>query len=129
MTGDQIPSHLKTGKAGEEIAVKYLENKGYKVLDRNYNRKCGEIDIICSTNSNRKIVFVEVKTMANKNIRPEENITAQKQKKLIRTCQLYLLEKRIDPNLDWQIDTVGIVIDKNNHTASVDHMENAIFYA
>ena len=120
------PKHLKIGKIGEDIACNFLKKKGYKIIDRNFKRKWGEIDIICykkemifnaiSSMWNKnlsgvphgtKIVFVEVKTLnSNYSLNPEDNLTQQKQKKLIRTCQLYISEKKLDPNMDWQIDAI-----------------------
>ena len=41
------PQHLKVGKIGEDIACRYLKDKGYKIIERNFRRKWGEIDIIC----------------------------------------------------------------------------------
>ena len=51
------------GKLGEEIATQYLRNKGYKILDRNFMCRQGEIDIVAHTK--KELVFVEVKTRTN----------------------------------------------------------------
>ena len=52
----------KTGQMGEDLACQYLEKSGYKVIDRNYLKKWGEIDIV--TKKDKKIHFVEVKTVS-----------------------------------------------------------------
>ncbi|MDP3800469.1 MAG: YraN family protein [bacterium] len=54
------PQHLKVGKAGEDIACKYLENKGYKIMERNFIRKWGEIDIICLKGNNKSSIWNKV---------------------------------------------------------------------
>lgn len=143
----QQPRHLKTGKIGEDLACNFLKQKGYLILERNFRRKWGEIDIICyKTNAISKIfcsmwnknltnvlhgtdlVFVEVKTL-NKNsfIDPEDNLTQNKQKKLIRTCELYISEKNLDPDMSWRIDAILVSIDTLLKKANVKHIKSAIY--
>ncbi len=139
--------HLKIGKIGEDIACDFLKKKGYKIIDRNFKRKWGEIDIIChkkETISDRissiwnknsdnilhgtRIVFVEVKTLnSNYSLNPEDNLTQQKQKKLMRTCQLYISEKKLDPDMDWRIDAILITLDVLSKKAKIKHMEGVIY--
>ncbi|MBI2454444.1 MAG: YraN family protein [Parcubacteria group bacterium] len=141
------PKHLQTGKIGEDIACDFLKKKGYKIIDRNFKRKWGEIDIVChkkrtlsdkissiwnknpdSVLHGTKIVFVEVKTLnSNYSLDPEDNLTQQKQKKLIRTCQLYISEKKLDPDMDWQIDAILIILDTQSKKAKIKHMEGVIY--
>ncbi len=94
------------GQLGEEIAEKYLKKKGYKILERNYKRPWGEIDII--TEKEEDIIFVEVKTLAGPDFLPEESISPKKKKKLIRASKMYLWQKKCPENQSWQIDVVGI---------------------
>jgi Holliday junction resolvase-like predicted endonuclease len=56
----------QTGDIGEEVACKYLENKGFSVMERNYLRKWGEIDIIAQKDINgaKRLYFIEVKTVS-----------------------------------------------------------------
>src|SRR3990167_380457 len=82
------------GKLGEDIACEYLINKGFKIIERNFRKPWGELDII-ATDPGKFLVFIEVKTMrqsgnsAIAELRPEENLTAAKLKKLKRTASLY----------------------------------------
>ena len=70
----------ETGKLGEDIAVHYLKQNGYVILDRNFECRQGEIDII--TLDEKEIVFVEVKTRtSNKYGAPSEAVNKIKQKK------------------------------------------------
>lgn len=161
------PQHLKVGKIGENIACEYLKNKGYKIIERNFRRKWGEIDIVCfkkcnngsiwnkiSTNvlsvlqrtnnnkenlradlnnvpqgtSNNKLVFIEVKTLKEgSGLNPEDNLTYSKQKKLIRTCELYVSNNHKYSDMDWQIDAVLINLYSDLKKAKIRHIESAIY--
>jgi len=77
-----ITQKRKTGDIGEQIAVDYLENKGYKVIERNYQKSWGEIDIIAQDKTG--LVFLEVKTRTNtRTSYPEQNVNYSKQQKII----------------------------------------------
>lgn len=119
--------HTQFGQYGEDLGIKYLQNKGYLVIDRNFNRKCGELDIIAKKDN--KIIFIEVKTRdANKNFEQgagEESINYYKQRRLLKTAELYLLEKKLPDNLFWQFDVLSIVIDKQAKIAKIKHIEDA----
>ena len=106
----------QTGAEGERIAAIYLEGKGYRVLEMNYRKPWGEIDIIAE--KDRVVHFVEVKAISgdieslsreNNNYRPEEQIHPAKLKKVIRTAQLYMAYKEDDR--EYQIDAVGVIMD------------------
>lgn len=95
------------GKLGEEIAQKYLKKQGYKILDRNYKKPWGEIDIVAK--EDQEIVFFEVKTLnLNPDLLPEESIREKKKKSLIKTARTYLLEKRLPPDQSWRIDAISL---------------------
>lgn len=109
----------EVGKLGEDIACEYLINKGFEIIERNFRKPWGEIDII-TKDQNGILVFVEVKAMKKYNnsaiaeLLPEENLTAAKLKKLQRTASLYVNRNSdlIDDKKGWQIDLVAIVIPK-----------------
>ena len=115
------------GKLGEDIAAKYLKNKGYEILARNYRKPWGEIDIIAKKNG--ELIFVEVKTQkAGFEWRPEENVNFHKKKQLSRIINTYLKDSQvrgvISQELDWQIDVIAIELDFNSKNARVEHTEN-----
>ena len=73
------------GKIGEELAAKYLTQNKYKIIQRNFRCKFGEIDIIAYDLKNKELVFFEVKTRSNfKYGRPSEAVTKIKKKHILR---------------------------------------------
>lgn len=122
------------GAYGEDIAAKYLERKGFRIVGRNYLKKWGEIDVIVQKDS--KIHFVEVKTVSYGTKeelkravsygtwRPEENVHQYKVKKLSRAIESWLAEKNWQG--DWQIDVVGVRIVPRETYATVKYIDNVI---
>ena len=92
----------RIGEMGENLACQYLEEKGYKVIGRNYLKKWGEIDIICQ--KGKILHFIEVKSVTRSlsnvthvtdTYSPEDNMHPWKLKRLSRVIQSYLLDKDI----------------------------------
>lgn len=95
------------GNFGEEIAVKYLQDNGYKILARNvhYSRFC-ELDIVAQYK--KTTVFVEVKTRKNNDFgTPMEAITKTKYDNIKKGALNYLAEH---PSKDYRIDVIGITL-------------------
>lgn len=100
------------GANGEEIAVRFLKNRGYRILERNYRTRLGEIDIIAE--QGRDLVFIEVKTRsATRYGSPLESVTVPKQRKLSRVAQEYV-SKRDCRNRSARFDVVGIQAKKSD---------------
>ena len=121
----------KTGDLGEGIAAEYLENNGYKIVERNYRKNWGEIDLIAQKDD--CLIFVEVKTrkkaaggLASSHF-PEENVNWRKQEKLIRTAETYLLEKNYPDKTAWQIDVIAVELDNSKRRADLKHIKNAVW--
>lgn len=122
----------RVGVFGEKIAEDYLKNKGYQILDKNYsfripgNPQKGEIDIVAKKAD--IISFVEVKTLLSKGtfspISPEEKVGFWKQKKLVRTAENWLMEKKIPLDSKWQIDIISIKIEKGK--TNIAYFPNAV---
>ncbi len=111
-----------TAKLGEEIATNYLKKKGYKIVERNFRKGYGEIDIIATFQN--ALVFVEVKTRATSLYGGAlEAIAYHKIKSLIRTAQFY---KMLHPTLPeaLRIDAILIDLDSNNKMINLEHVEN-----
>jgi putative endonuclease len=109
------------GKAGEELAVRYLKKKGYKVLERNYTCSVGEIDIIAK--DKKTIVFVEVKTRRSMSYGSARlAITPRKQRKISMTALCYLKSNRqMDQNARFDVVTVQ----STGGTQEIDLIQNA----
>lgn len=117
-----ITLNNSSGKAGEEYAARLLEQKGYRILERNYHSRFGEIDIIAA--AGQYLVFVEVKTRAeNALISPLEAVTAAKRRKLIKTAQYYLYRNRTE--LQPRFDVIALITDRSGQVLTEDHLENA----
>lgn len=118
-------NNIRVGKYGEDLAEKFLKDRGYGILERNYKKPWGEIDVVCCVGE--KIVFVEVKTQNKNNkffIRPEENITPFKRRQIIRAATAYLSHKRW-LNRHWQIDVIAVELNGDG-SHEIRHIENAI---
>ena len=104
-----IAKHYDLGVRGELIAVDFLKNIGYTILDTNWRYLKAEIDII-AIHAN-KLIVVEVKTRSYDHIiPPQKSVNDKKQKLLVCATNQYILEKNIDMNV--QFDIVCVV--KNN---------------
>ena len=124
----------KIGDIGEGVACKYLENKGFTVIERNYLKPWGEIDIVAR--KAKKLYFVEVKSkscdleldfaLSRETYRPEENMHPQKIQRLRRAIQTYLLDRKIAQTQTWQVDLACVYLDFDIKRARVELMEDII---
>jgi putative endonuclease len=113
------------GKLGEEIALSYLKKLNYKIIDKNFRKKFGEIDIIAKSPKGI-LIFFEVKTLQQKNngLLPEDEMTQAKIKKLKKICEYFALKNQNLINQPgWRIDLLAITI-KNNNEYLINHYEN-----
>jgi putative endonuclease len=119
------------GGRGENAAAVYLQRKGYKIIERNYRTKYGEIDIVAK-DPEGILVFVEVKTLSDnsagnldsaRDLLPEDNLSGWKLYKLQRICQFFAnaYPALVDKN-GWQIDLVAIII--KSETYKIKHYRN-----
>ena len=103
------PKHVR-GRSGEEAACRFLRKRGYKVLYRNFkHRSGGEIDIVCR--DGETLVFIEVKTRANEDLRrPVETITGFQKRQIARGARVWL-RMLDDPEIVYRMDVVEVIID------------------
>ncbi|MBP9771545.1 MAG: YraN family protein [Candidatus Pacebacteria bacterium] len=126
------------GNLGEDLASLFLMKQGFEILERNYLKPWGEIDIVAK--KNKTLHFVEIKsvsceieqnnvsreTVTHETIRPEENMHENKLECLKRVIQTYLTDKRISRETPFQLDLITVRIDRNSKTALVESFDNVV---
>lgn len=122
------------GAFGEQIAVNYLKKQGFTILDTNYLKQWGEIDVVARKTN--RIHFIEVKTVSYETRtlleravshgtwRPEENVHTQKIRKLHRAIESWLLEHTCE--LEWQIDVAAVRVVPREKYATIKYLPNII---
>jgi len=109
------------GTAGEDLAARYLEQHGFKIIERNYRFERGEIDLIAEEGD--ELVFVEVKARRSTLFgTPEDAVTEEKQEQVRSVADGYLFEHDID-NRPCRFDVIAIEFKNNN--ADIRHIKNA----
>jgi putative endonuclease len=117
----------KLGAQGEQIAINYLHNRGYRILEHNYRNRIGEIDIIAKHGDD--LVFIEVKTRSDSTFgSPLDAVTTAKQRQLIKVAQEYL--SRLNClNQPARFDVVGIrlkaIPDGQSKGVEIELVQNA----
>lgn len=135
---DKSDSHYRKyiGAIGENTASRFLMKHGFSILDRNYLRKWGEIDLVAKKGG--EYYFIEVKTVSCENVRnlnlsvsgslgqyrPEDNVHPWKLQRLSRAIESYLSENEVSRETSWQLDLVTVYLDIKNKEAKVERIEN-----
>lgn len=116
-------SHI-IGNIGEEIATKYLQKNGYKIIDRNYTCSFGELDIVAK--DKKEICIIEVKTRTNEEygIRPCLAVNDIKKNHLVKTAEVYLAKKQLQ-NEYTRFDVIEIILNENK-TYKLNHIKQII---
>ncbi len=128
-----IPDHQYIGKLGEEIACNFLKKQGFSIIERNYWKPWGEIDVV--TKKKGKWHFVEVKSVScenpnnvscekNQNFNPFEKIGIFKIKRLERTIFSYLKNNNVSSETDFFLDGVAVYVSRENKKAKICFIEN-----
>lgn len=100
------------GSQKEQMAAEYLSEKGWKILERNFYCRQGEIDLI-AVSPDQVLVFLEVKYRKDeKNGLPEEAVNKKKQRKIQKTAQVYLYQKGISMDRKCRFDVIAIMGNK-----------------
>jgi len=113
------------GRIGEDLAADYLEEKGYKILERNFQNRWGEIDLICQKDNTA--VFTEVKTRVGERFGlPENAINRNKIQRLTKNAAAYMSFKIKKKYNNYRIDAICIVLDEQYKLKRINHYENII---
>lgn len=110
------------GREGEEKASSFLIKKGYCILERNYRKRTGEVDIVCEKDG--MIVFVEVKRRSSDFYgQPHEAVDKRKKGQIVRCAQKWLYERNLLGNCDVRFDVVSI--SRKDNSDMIYHIEDA----
>ena len=118
-----MAQHNELGKKGEQLAIEFLVEKGYKILEKNYRYLKAEVDIIAQKEN--VLAVVEVKTRSSDYFgNPQDFVNPKKIKLLLSAIDNYVIEKDLD--VEVRFDIIAI-IHKNNNT-KIEHLEDAFLY-
>lgn len=115
----------ETGRRGEQVATRYLEGKGYRILETNYRWRRAEIDVIARDGD--ELVFVEVKTRKGRAYgSPEGAVDRRKQDRIAKVAAHYLQERGME-GVDCRFDVLALREAPKSGALAVDHFENAFW--
>ncbi len=118
-----MATHNELGKKGEQLAVEYLQKKGYKILNRNWRFKKAEVDIIAQKKD--VLAVVEVKTRSTDYFgNPQDFVNQKKIQLLVEAINEYVTSKDLDCEVRFDI----IAILKNKSTFKIEHLKDAFLY-
>ena len=113
------------GAAGEQLARRHLEKKGYRFVAANWRRRYGELDLIMRDGD--ALVFVEVKTRRGERIvTAEESLTPAQSRRLLLAAQSFLAEREDLIGLYWRIDLVAVTLTPAGAVSRLTHIVDAV---
>jgi putative endonuclease len=112
------------GALGEEVATVFLTSHGYKIIERNFRCKGGEVDIVARAPKDRSLVFVEVKARRNLSYGvPQLAVTPFKQRQISKAALTWLAKNR-QQDVNARFDVIAILLD-NGGQHKIEHIVNA----
>lgn len=122
MVRDKNLKPYDLGKAGEEVALKYLKRKKFKIIKKGFRLYKGEIDVIAY--DRKTLVFIEVKTRRSRSFGlPEESVTTAKQRKIKKIAQGFMAFNNLE-NVECRFDVISLILKKNDGY-SICHFKDA----
>lgn len=128
------PQHIAIGQLGEDIVARYLQNRKFHVIERNYRKKWGELDIVAQKDD--VLHFVEVKAglwsreewprEGEELYRPEDHMHANKCARMGRIVQTYIAEKKVPVESEWTVDLAVVLVHETTHKARVRWLWNMV---
>ncbi len=126
-----MDTNRQKGKIGEDVACSFLIKNGFKIIEKNYLKKCGEIDIIAQ--KKKELHFIEVKSSTQKNennskkgYRPEEKVSVLKRERMRRVIQIYLSERGFGLDAVFYFHVIVVYMNMTTRRAKVFMIENVI---
>jgi len=118
-----MAQHNQLGKKGEQLAIDFLLDKGYDIVERNYRFDKAEVDIIAK--KNQTLAIIEVKTRSTSDFGDPQDFLKPKQiKRIVKAVDEYVLVNKM--NFEIRFDIIAIV--KENQGYSIEHLENAFYH-
>lgn len=118
-----MASHTDLGTKGEKLAIEFLQNKGYRILETNYRFQKAEIDIICQ--NSQFVVAVEVKTRSTNNFGDPQGFLKPKQiARVVKAMDAFVVKRNLEQEV--RFDVIGIVM--KGQSPEIEHLENAFFH-
>ena len=114
----------RLGRAGENLALRHLERRGYRLVARNHRTRFGEIDLIVEDDAT--LVFCEVKARRLGSGSPWDALREPKQRQVRQMALAYLSTVSDRPvRRDLRFDAIGVVFDAHGRLAGLEHLEGA----
>jgi putative endonuclease len=118
-----MAQHNELGKKGEQLAVDFLIENNYDIVERNYRFDKAEVDIIAKKDD--ILAIVEVKTRSSLDFgNPQDFVKPKQIKNLVKAVDEYVTENNLD--VEVRFDIIAIVKQKNNY--EIEHLENAFYH-
>jgi len=119
----ELPNRKQKGQAAEEAAALFLLKQGYKIIQRNFRTRYGEIDIIAQ--EGEELVFVEVRSLSNSRLfGPADTLNHAKQVRLRRLARIYLSQNCCLDTV-CRFDVVAVIIDRQGRVNSLELIKDA----
>ena len=113
----------RLGATGEDAAARELTRRGYRILERNVRTRFGELDVVAR--DGETVCFIEIKARRSSAFGwPQEAITWQKQRHLVRLAQWYLKARHL-PNVSARFDVVALLLGPDDRPTSIEVIQNA----
>jgi putative endonuclease len=116
----------RLGRHGEKLAAEHLIRRGYRIIDRNYRTRWGELDIVAFDGTT--LAFCEVKTrrMADDRRDPLESVRVHKRSRIRKMASRWLVERADRPRADeLRFDAIGVTFDLSGRLVRLEHLEGA----
>lgn len=117
-------SRRETGRQAEQLAAELLAQKGYRIIERNWRCRTGELDLIAEFAGILVIVEVRSRTSIARFGTPEEAVHFRKQAQVRETAQVYIYRHKLH-HKPVRFDTVTVLMDRNGNCTQIRHLENA----
>lgn len=118
-----MAEHNALGKKGEKLAIDFLVDKGYDILEKNYRYLKSEVDIIAQKDG--VVVAVEVKTRSTPEFgNPQDFVKLKQIQSLVKAIHNYIVDKDLD--VEVRFDIIAII--KNKSGTRIEHLEDAFYH-